>query len=165
MNKIWIYPGSFDPFTIGHLDIVERAARLCDELIVAILPNAFKKYVFTEAERMSFIEQSVQHLANVSVRIHRGLVADFYEQVHASAVVKGIRNQQDMQSEFEQAAINQRLNPSYETLCLPCRSDLMYISSSVVKDLMQHGGHIQDMVPAAIYEDLRSSYRSKTNIG
>ncbi len=154
--KTWIYPGSFDPFTIGHLDVVERAAKLCDGLIVAVLPNDAKQTCFSVADRIRFIEKSTVHLPNVKVMSHEGLMAEFYNQQKANAVVKGIRNAQDLMSEFEQATVNRLLNKAYETVWIPCQTAYLSISSSVVKAVGRLGGALAQMVPPAIVDEVQN---------
>jgi pantetheine-phosphate adenylyltransferase len=148
-----IYPGTFDPFTKGHVDIARRAARLCDHLIIAILTNSSKKPAFSAEERVRMAQLSLQDLAattNITVESFDGLLVDLFRARGASAVVRGLRSESDFRFEAEIAAANQLMLPEYETCLLPCRIDLAFTSSSIVREVASYGGDISGMVPAAI---------------
>ena len=148
--RILIYPGTFDPFTNGHVDIARRAARLCDRLIVAILTNSSKKSFFTTEERTRMAQIALQGLPNVEVESFGGLLVNFYRLKGASAVVRGLRSESDFRFEAEIAAANKLLLADYETCLLPCRIDLAFTSSSIVREVASYGGDISGMVPPAI---------------
>lgn len=146
--SVLIYPGSFDPFTVGHLDIARRASRLCDMLYIAVLQNPDKKSAFTPAERVRMIEACVQDLPNVQVDSHSGLLADYYRRTGAVGAVRGLRGERDVQYEIEQAMGNRLFEPDYEVLFIPCRPDYGWISSSLVREAARLGGDISNLVPA-----------------
>jgi len=150
-----IYPGSFDPFTNGHIDIASRASRLCDRLYIAILTNSAKKQYFTAAERVSMARIAMQDFPNVFVESYDGLLVDFYRLKNADAVVRGLRSESDFRFEAEIAAANKLLLPDYETCLLPCRIDLAFTSSSIVREVASYGGNIAGMVPASIVDIIR----------
>ncbi|HAL74048.1 MAG TPA: pantetheine-phosphate adenylyltransferase [Clostridiales bacterium] len=150
-----IYPGSFDPFTNGHVDIASRAARLCDRLYIAILTNSAKKQYFTAAERVKMAQLAMQDYPNVLVESYGGLLVDFYRMKNANAVVRGLRSESDFRFEAEIAAANKLLLPDYETCLLPCRIDLAFTSSSIVREVASYGGSIDGMVPASIADIIR----------
>jgi pantetheine-phosphate adenylyltransferase len=153
--KTLIYPGSFDPFTNGHVDIARRSARLCDHLIVAILTNTSKRPYFSSAERTRMARMALIDLPNVEVESYSGLLVDFYRQKGASAVIRGLRSESDFRFEAEIAAANKLLLPDYETCLLPCRMDLAFTSSSIVREVASYGGDIAGMVPASIIDMIR----------
>ncbi len=147
---IFIYPGSFDPFTNGHYDIARRAARLCDQLIVAVLTNSSKQSYFTVDERVAMARTALKDIPNVAVESFAGLLVDFFSQKKATAVVRGLRSESDFRFEAELAAANKLLLPTYETCLLPCRIDLAFNSSSIVREVATYGGDISNMVPPAL---------------
>lgn len=150
-----IYPGSFDPFTNGHVDIASRAARLCDRLYIAILTNSAKKQYFTAVERVNMARLAMQDYPNVLVESYDGLLVDFYRLKNANAVVRGLRSESDFRFEAEIAAANKLLLAEYETCLLPCRIDLAFTSSSIVREVASYGGSIAGMVPASIADLIR----------
>lgn len=147
---IFIYPGSFDPFTNGHYDIARRAAGLCDQLIVAVLTNSRKNSHFTAEERVAMARIALKDIPNVAVESFAGLLVDFFSQKKARAVVRGLRSESDFRFEAELAAANKLLLPTYETCLLPCRIDLAFNSSSIVREVATYGGDISNMVPPAL---------------
>lgn len=155
MGKTVVCPGSFDPLTIGHLDIIKRSAKLFDNVIVVVMRN-FSKNVgsFTTEERVDFIKRCTSDLPNVSVDTYSGLLADYVREKGASAVVKGLRAISDYDDEFRQALTNQQLNPEMETIFMVSNSAHMFLSSSVVKEVCGLGGDISDFVPSEICDDI-----------
>lgn len=145
--SVLIYPGSFDPFTIGHEDIARRAAKLCEHLYVAVLKNERKQAFFSLEERLEMVRRSLSDLPNLTVEAHEGLLVDFYQEKMASAVVRGLRSESDFRYESELNNVNKLLYQPYEVILLPCRMDLAYTSSSMVKEVGQYGGDIRGMVP------------------
>ena len=145
MGKTVVCPGSFDPLTIGHLDIITRSSKLFDKVIVVVMRN-FNKDVgsFTTEERVEFIKRCTKDLPNVSVDTYAGLLADYVREKGASAVVKGLRAISDYDDEFRQALTNQRLNPEMETIFMVSNAEHMFLSSSVVKEVCRLGGDIQE---------------------
>ncbi len=155
MGKKVVCPGSFDPLTIGHLDIIKRSANLFDEVIVVVMRNLNKDVgSFTPEERVAFIKKCTKDLPNVSVDTYQGLLADYVREKGASAVVKGLRAISDYDDEFRQALTNQKLNPQMETIFMVSNSEHMFLSSSVVKQVCSLGGDITEFVPAEICEDI-----------
>jgi len=152
---VLIYPGTFDPFTNGHVDIARRAARLCDRLVVAVLTNSSKKAYFSVADRIRMARLSLQDIPNVEVESFNGLLVDLYRMKGADAVVRGLRSESDFRFEAEIAAANKLMLPEYETCLLPCRIDLAFTSASIVREVASYGGDISGMVPGAIIEIVR----------
>lgn len=163
--KIFIYPGSFDPFTNGHMDIARRSARLCDKLVVAVLTNQNKASAFSSAERVEMASRSLSGIGNIEVVSFGGLLVELYRQLEASAVVRGLRSESDFRFEAEIAAANKLMLPEYETFLLPSRIDLAFTSSSIVREVASYGGNISGMVPAEILTAVKDRLFGKYNIG
>ena len=153
---IAVYPGSFDPITNGHLDLVERGARLCDRLIVAVLGNESKQPLFTVAERMEMLREAVRDYANVEVGSFDGLLVDYARQKGATAIVRGIRAISDYEHELQMALMNRRLCPSVETVFLMSSEAYSFISSRIVKELIRLGGNLTGLVPPSVEVRLRN---------
>lgn len=152
--RIAVYPGSFDPVTNGHLDIIRRASKMFDKVIVLVSYNAKKRGgTFLPAERVDFIKRCVD-IPNVVVDSYQGLLADYVTIAGASAIVKGLRAVSDFEVEFQQALINRRLAPDVDTVFLVSSLENMYLSSSAVKEICLLGGEITDFVPAEIAKDI-----------
>ncbi len=158
-----ICPGSFDPITKGHVDIIERAAALFDRVIVLISHNPDKKPVFSVSQRVDFVKRSVAHLPNVQVDHHAGLLAEYLSHQNACAIVKGLRAMSDFESEFQMALANKTLNPAAETVFLTTRAENMYLSSSLVRQLAGLGANIAAFVPPAILSDVQKTLQGETN--
>ena len=159
--KIAVCPGSFDPVTLGHLDIIKRASKLFDKVIVAVASNAAKKPMFSPEERIMLIHKTIEDsgLDNVVVDICDGLIADYVRNVGAAAIVKGLRAVTDFEYEFQMALVNSRLYHGAETVFLTTSSENMYLSSSIVKQVASFGGDISSFVPACILEDIEKRMR------
>ncbi len=151
--KIAICPGSFDPITLGHLDIIERTADIFDEVIVLVASNKSKKTLFTTQERMELIKRCVT-AKNVTVDTDDGLLVNYAREKKAAAIVKGLRAMSDFDYEFQQALTNKSLYPECETVFLTARGENMFLSSSMVKEVCSLGGDITSFVPGAIAEDI-----------
>ncbi|MBQ7740714.1 MAG: pantetheine-phosphate adenylyltransferase [Eubacterium sp.] len=151
--KIAICPGSFDPVTLGHLDIIERAADIFDEVIVLVMSNVSKKPMFSTDERIELIKRCLKS-DNVKVDTFDGLLVDYAKQKGAAAIVKGLRAMSDFDYEFQQALTNKSLYPKCETVFLTAKGENMFLSSSMVKQVCALGGDIDSFVPAAIAEDI-----------
>lgn len=148
-----VYPGSFDPVTMGHLDIIRRASRMFDELTVVVAHNYNKASGwFTPQERMDLIRQCTRDLPNVSVDSCDGLLADYVRRTGAAIVVKGLRAMSDFEQEFQQALVNRKLNPDMETAFIASGEEYMYLSSSVIKQICSLGGDFSEFVPPAVHE-------------
>ncbi len=155
MGKTVVCPGSFDPLTIGHLDIITRSAKLFDKVIVVVMRNPNKDVgSFTTEERVDFIKRCTKNLPNVSVDSYAGLLADYVREKGASAVVKGLRAISDYDDEFRQALTNQKLNSEMETIFMVSNAEHMFLSSSVVKQVCRLGGDVSTFVPAEICDDI-----------
>ena len=154
-DTIAICPGSFDPITIGHLDIISRSAKMFSKVIVVVMTNANKSGgSFTVEERVEMIKKSVSHIPNVEVDYFGGLLADYAAQKNAKAIIKGLRAVTDFEYEFQMALTNKKLNPNVETLFLTTSAENMYLSSSMVKQIASMGGDIADFVPPVIHNDI-----------
>lgn len=153
-GSIAVCPGSFDPITLGHLDIIRRAAGMFSELIVVVMVNHKKKYSFTPDERVALIKAVTGDLPNVKVEYYDGLLADFARQKGAGVIIKGLRAMSDFEYEFQMALANKKLNPDVETVFLTTAAENMYLSSSMVKQIASMGGDIKDFVPEQIKKDI-----------
>ena len=154
-DNIAICPGSFDPITIGHLDIISRCSKMFSKVIVVVMSNTYKTGgSFTVEERVEMIKKSVENLPNVEVDHYEGLLADFAAKKKASCIVKGLRAVTDFEYEFQMALTNKKLNPEVETLFLTTSAENMYLSSSMVKQIASMGGDITEFVPRAIHKDI-----------
>ncbi len=156
-----ICPGSFDPVTLGHMDIIRRASHLFDRVIVVVMPNQTKSPLFSQVERIELLNRAIQDegLPNVAVDCYDGLLADYVSMRQADAIVKGLRAMSDFEYEFQMALTNRRLNPRAETVFLTTTAEHMYLSSSLVKQVANYGGDISDFVPACIIPDINRKYR------
>ena len=152
--KIAICPGTFDPVTKGHRDIIERAAKLFDKVIVCVLVNPSKRPVFSVEEREDLLRRITTDLSTVEVDSYDGLLADYARIKNAAVLVKGLRAVSDFEAEFQQALANKILNPDLETMFLNTSSQYLYLSSSVVKQIAELGGDISEFIPAEICEDV-----------
>ena len=159
--KIAVCPGSFDPITFGHLDIVRRASGMFDRVIVAVLKNSAKQCTFSVAERVAMIEDSVRGLPNVTAASFDGLLADYTRIVNASVIVKGLRAMSDFEYEFQMALINQKINPDVETVFLSSRSEYMFMSSFFVREIARVGGDISQFVPEVLIDRIHNKYIPK----
>ncbi|KRK37832.1 pantetheine-phosphate adenylyltransferase [Levilactobacillus parabrevis] len=152
---IAVFPGSFDPLTNGHLDLIQRASRMFDHLIVAVGQNTSKRGVFTASERVAFIEAGTQALANVSVQVEAGLTVDFMRSVNATVLVRGLRNSTDFEFEQGIAGMNRSLDDQIDTVCLMAAPKYQFVSSSLLKEVAQFGGDLTQLVPPAVAQGLR----------
>lgn len=152
--KIAVCPGSFDPVTHGHLDIVRRAARMFDKVIVVVMTNSAKQPLFTKEERMDFLRRATSGLSNVEVDSYGGLLAEYARLRHAAVIIKGLRAMSDFEYEFQMALTNRKLNPEAETVFLTTTAEHMYLSSSLVKQVASLGGDITGFVPSCIMPDI-----------
>lgn len=156
-----IYPGSFDPITNGHLDIIERAASMSGHLTVAILVNPQKKGLFNFEERKYLIEQSTKHLDNVDVICFSGLLADYCKQNNMEIIIRGLRAISDYEYEIQMAQMNKKLYPSVDTVFLMTNPSYAYLSSSLVKEVAQFGGCVGDLVPPIAYQQLKEKLKGR----
>lgn len=162
--KIAICPGSFDPVTYGHLDIIHRASMLFDKVIVAVSVNSQKTTSFTAEERVAMIKKVTTDFSNVEVDVCEGLLAQYCANIGASAIVKGLRAVSDFEYEFQQALANKTLYPQGDTVFLTTSAQNMYLSSSVVKEIARFGGDISSLVPSEILDEISKRLVKKNNI-
>ena len=153
--KIAICPGSFDPVTLGHMDIIMRARKVFDKVVVAVLINPEKHTSFTVEERIDLLRRATSGLDNVEIDGFRGLLADYARMRGATAIVKGLRAVSDFEYEFQMALTNKKLNPDLETIFLTTDSEHMFLSSSIVKQIASFGGDISNFVPPCILRDIQ----------
>ena len=154
-----VYPGSFDPVTNGHIDLIRRSSTLFDEVVVAILRNAEKTPLFTSEERTDMLEQSVRDLKNVTVASFDGLLVDFVLKIEASVIIRGIRAISDYEYELQMALMNRRLSSSIETVFMLPSEAYSYLSSKLVKEIAQLGGSIHGLVPDDVEKRLDIKFR------
>ncbi|MBF7082363.1 pantetheine-phosphate adenylyltransferase [Desulfallas sp. Bu1-1] len=159
--RIAVYPGSFDPVTNGHLDIIERAAILFDRLIVAVSLNPGKQPLFSVEERMDMLKEVTQPFYNVIVDAFNGLTVNFAKKNEAQAIIRGLRAISDFENEFMMALTNKKLQTSVETVFLMTRAEYSFISSSAVKEVASFGGCVKDMVPPVVAERLREKFKNR----
>ncbi len=153
--KIAIYPGSFDPITLGHLNIIKRAALCFDKLIVCVMINSAKNGLFAPAERVELIRKVVSQLPNVEVDSSELLVAEYAKQHRARVIVKGLRAVSDFEAEVQMSVINRKLNPNVDTMFLPSHEKYTYLSSTVVKEMVRYGVELSDFLPREIIDDVK----------
>jgi pantetheine-phosphate adenylyltransferase len=159
--NIAVCPGSFDPVTYGHLDIIRRAAALFGEVIILVVTNPDKRCVFTAEERCDMIRRVVEDLPNVKVDSYGGLLADYCREHGAAAIVKGLRAVSDFEYEFQMALANKKLLPEADTLFLTTNAENMYLSSSLVRQIASLGGDISPFIPEEIREEIRARLQGK----
>ncbi len=150
-----VYPGSFDPVTNGHLDIIRRAAALVDELVVAVLINTAKNPLFTLEERVALLKQVTADIPNVRVDSFSGLLINYMQDKNIPLIIKGLRAISDFEAEFQMALMNRKLNPGAETIFLMTANENSYLSSSLVKEIYRLGGAVDELVPPAVSQLLK----------
>lgn len=153
-----IYPGSFDPITFGHIDIIERAANIVDELVVGVLCNSAKNPLFSLDERVSMIEEMTKHLPNVTVQAFDGLLVDYMNKIGATLIVRGLRAVTDFEYELQIAQTNHVQNENIETIFLTTNLNYSYLSSTIVKEFASYGGDISKFVPEQFIERIYAKY-------
>ena len=150
----FIYPGSFDPVTNGHLDIIERASKICDKLIVVVLISHSKKSLFSMDERVDLLKRVVKDCNNVEIECFSGLLVDFVTEKQAGVIIKGLRSVSDFEYELQMALLNKKQSPEIESLFMMSDISYSFLSSSMVKELAKYGGNIKGLVPQCIEEDI-----------
>ena len=161
MKRTVIYPGSFDPVTLGHLQVIRRAAKMFDKVIVAVLINSSKTPTFSVDERMDLLRQVTADLENVEIAGFDGLLAESARERGVNAIVKGLRAVSDFEYEFQMAIANKKLNPDLETIFITADSDMMYLSSSMVREIGSMGGDISNFVPECVHDRIVGRLRDK----
>ncbi|NLD88368.1 MAG: pantetheine-phosphate adenylyltransferase [Clostridiales bacterium] len=156
MTRTAVYPGSFDPVTNGHLDIIIRAAGMFDRLIIGVLVNSSKKPVFSTEERVELLEKAIPKIPGCQIEVmsFEGLLADFVTLVGATTIVKGLRAVSDFEYEFQMALANRKINHRLDTIFLMTSERYMYLSSSIVREIGKYGGDISDFIPKAVKDDV-----------
>jgi pantetheine-phosphate adenylyltransferase len=163
MSTLAVYPGSFDPLTNGHVDIISRGARLFDRIIVAILVNAEKSPLFTMDERVEITRSVFKTHQNVEVDTFDGLLVDYVERRNAQVIVRGLRAVSDFEFEFQMALMNQRLKPKIETVFMMPAEQYTYISSRLIKEVFSLGGRVEGLVPELVEQRLRGKGLKRTS--
>lgn len=156
--KIGIYPGSFDPITLGHLDVIKRSAKLMDELIIGVLDNSAKTPLFTADERVELIRLVIGDMPNVKVEAFHGLTVEFAKKRNANVIIRGLRAVSDFEYELQVGQINHKLNPEIDTIFLNTSEAYSYLSSSIVKEIASYNGDITQLVPEAIVDSVYEKY-------
>jgi len=158
--RIAVYPGSFDPVTNGHLEIIRRAAALFDHVVVLVAVNATKNYMFSADERKELLRSCTTAMQNVTVEAYEGLVAEYARTIEATVIIKGLRAMSDFDAEFQQSLVNRQLNPAAETVFIPAGCDSMFLSSSMVKQVCTLDGDISGFVPAEALDQIVKRIRN-----
>ncbi len=158
MEKIAIYPGTFDPITNGHIDVIERGLKIFDRIIVVIAKNPRKQTLFSEEERLELIKESLKHLPNVDVMVTERLTVEFARNVSASAIIRGIRAVSDFEYEFQIALMNRKLCPEITTIFLMPNEKYTYLNSSIIRELAQYNADISDFVPPIVEKKLKEKF-------
>ncbi|CEG22378.1 Phosphopantetheine adenylyltransferase [Planococcus massiliensis] len=158
MSKIAVVPGSFDPITMGHLDIIKRASTIFDEVKVVVMNNSSKNPLFNVEERIGLISEVTQSIPNVQVESFAGLLIDYSIEVKANAIVRGLRAVSDFEYEMQITSMNRFLNENIETLFMISNNQYSFLSSSIVKEVAKYGGNISGLVPAAVEEALKQKF-------
>ncbi len=153
-----IYPGSFDPVTFGHIDMMERSAKIVDELVVAVLINSAKKPLFSVQERVSMLEEIAGHISNIRITSFHGLLIDYAREVDASIIIRGLRAVTDFEYELQIAQTNRILNSKIDTLFLTTSLEYAYLSSTIVKEVASYGGDISHFVPEQLIDRIYAKY-------
>jgi pantetheine-phosphate adenylyltransferase len=158
MPKVAIYPGSFDPVTNGHIDIIERGLKLFDKIIVSILYNPNKEYLFSLEERLEMLRDCTKNYKNIEIDSFEGLLVDYAARRKAHAILRGLRAMSDFEYEFQMALMNRRLNRDVQTVFLMTGLRWIFTSSSIIKEAVQFGGNIEGMVPALVKKKLKAKF-------
>ena len=158
--KIGIYPGSFDPVTLGHLDIIERSSKLVDKLIIGVLVNSSKTPLFSGEERVNLLHKVTSHIENVEIVSYNGLLVNFAKERNADVIIRGLRAVTDFEYELQLAQTNKKLYPDVETIFLATNVNYAYLSSSVVREIARYGGDIKQFVPESIVQSVYDIYNT-----
>jgi pantetheine-phosphate adenylyltransferase len=159
--KIGVYPGTFDPITNGHIDIIRRSLQVFDKVIVAVAPNPKKKPIFDIRERVEMIRESTKDIPNVEIEIFEGLLAEYMKRKGAHAIIRGLRAISDFEHEFMMALINRKLDGNVETVFLMPSEEYSYVTSSAIKEVASYGGVVKDLVPPIVARRLQDHFKKK----
>ncbi|GAB4072334.1 pantetheine-phosphate adenylyltransferase [Barrientosiimonas marina] len=159
MGQLAICPGSFDPVTYGHLDIIERGSRIFDHVIVAVFTNQSKSSLFSDQEKISLLEESTAHLGNVSVDTSKGLLIDYARKHQADTILRGLRAVSDFEYELQITSMNRKLDDTIETLFMMTNNRYSFLSSSIVKEVAKYQGEVSDLVPQSVEKALKEKYQ------
>lgn len=159
-----VYPGSFDPVTYGHLDIIERASRVVDEVIVAVLVNSSKKPLFSIEERVCMLRETTRYFPNVRVETFQGLTVDFAKKMGARVMVRGLRAVSDFESEMQIAQTNHSLNPEIDTMFFTTSLEYAFLSSTIVREVASYGSDVSGFVPPEVEKRLKEKYSEKSGL-
>lgn len=154
-----VYPGSFDPVTNGHIDVIERALKIFDKVIVAIGDNPGKKPLFTTQERIEMLKESTKHLKNVEIDSFSNLLLDFVKSKNSKIIIRGLRAVSDFEFEFQRALLNRVVDGGIETVFIMTKEDYVYLNSSIVKEMAMFGGKVNGLVPKIVEEKLKKKFR------
>lgn len=160
-EKIAVVPGSFDPVTLGHLDIIKRAADIFDVVYIAVLNNSSKKPLFTVEERMDLLKRVTEHFPNVRIESSTGLLIDYAKEKKAKAIIRGLRAVSDFEYEMQITSMNRFLDEHIETFFIMTKNQYSFLSSSIVKEVAKYGGNIRELVPAVVEQALKEKYNIK----
>lgn len=158
-SKLALYPATFDPFTNGHLDVLERACLIFDKVVVGVLRNPAKSPLFTEAERMEMIQETLRDRDDVEVNSFHGLTVDYARQIGAGVLVRGLRSYSDFDTELQLALMNRKLAPEVQTIFLMSSFTHIFVSSSTIKDIASYGRDVGEFVPPAVAQRLKEKFR------
>ncbi|MBI3597214.1 MAG: pantetheine-phosphate adenylyltransferase [Nitrospirae bacterium] len=159
--KIGVYPGTFDPITNGHIDIIRRSLRIFDKVIVAVAPSPKKKPIFDIHERVEMIREAIRDISNVEIEIFEGLLAEYMKRKNAHAIIRGLRAVSDFEHEFMMALMNRKLDSETETVFLMPSEEYSYLTSSAIKEVASYGGVVKDLVPPIVARRLQDHFKKK----
>jgi len=159
--KTAVYPGSFDPVTKGHIDVIERSLKLFDRIVVAVGDNPGKKPLFSTKERLEMLKESTKHLKSLEIDSFSGLLLDYVKSKKANVIVRGLRAVSDFEFEFQRALMNRVVNEDIETVFIMTKEHYVYLNSSIVKEIAMFGGNLDDFVPKFVEEKLREKFSKK----
>ncbi|HMA86369.1 MAG TPA: pantetheine-phosphate adenylyltransferase [Desulfosalsimonadaceae bacterium] len=162
MERTAVYPGSFDPVTNGHLDIIQRGLKIFDHIIITILDNPAKQTLFSVNERIALLQESLKDIENIEIDSYNGLLVDYAQRRHANAILRGMRAVSDFEYEFQMALMNRRLNREVQTVFLMTGLRWIFTSSSIIKEAARFGGNIESMVPPVVQKQLQKKFAAMT---
>lgn len=161
--KTAVYPGSFDPVTNGHIDVIERALKIFDRVIVAVGDNPEKKPLFTTKERIGMLKESTKHLKNIEIDSFSGLLIDYVKRKNSKIIIRGLRAISDFEFEFQRALLNRVVDNEIETVFIMTKEHYVYLNSSIVKEMAMFGGNLNDLIPRIVEKKLKEKFSGKGN--